>query len=83
MNSWSAHVWVKWKASANVPQDWKWLKEWSEVESVWSTMGDWDMAILVNVKSPEDLEKFVQTKLRGKDWVWDTKTTWVKQVWAA
>ena len=46
-------------------------------------MGDWDMTIWVDVNTPEELESFVHNKLRSKNWVWDTKSTWTKEVWAA
>jgi len=43
-------------------QSWDWLKDWKEVSSAWSTMGDWDMVLWVNVSSPEDLEKICERK---------------------
>ena len=39
------------------------------------------MTLWVDVETPGDLEKFVHTKLRGKDWVVDTRSTWTKEVW--
>jgi hypothetical protein len=43
-------------------------------------MGQWDIVLWVDVKSPEDLEKFVQEKLWAKKWIADTKSTWTKEV---
>lgn len=84
MANWMAQVQVKWNKDAPVKaDDWNWLKEWSEVKWAGSTMGDWDMTLWVDVKTPEELESFVHTKLRDKNWVTDTKSTWTKEVWAA
>ena len=83
MSKWWAKVDVKWKENAPATANWEWLKEWPEVKWAWSTMGDWDMTLWVDVKSPEELEKFVHTKLWSKDWVHDTHSTWSKEVWHA
>ncbi len=63
--------------------NWEWLKEWKEVCWAGSTMGDWDMTLWVDVKTPAELEEFVHKKLRSKPWVLDTQSTWMKEVWAA
>ena len=83
MGDWTAHVHVKWNKEAPVWENWDWLKEWPEVKSAWSTMGNWDMTLWVNVDSPAKLEEFIHKKLRSKDWVCDTESTWGKRVWAA
>lgn len=80
---WTAQVQVKWNKDAPQGENWSWLKDWSEVKWAWSTMGDWDMTLWLDVSSPEELENFVHTKLREKKWVEDTKSTWTKEVWAA
>ncbi len=80
-NNWTAQVKIKWNGSDNLPADWAWLQEWDEVKWAWSTMGEWDMTLWLNVNSPNELETFVNTKLRGKEWVSDTWSTWVKDVW--
>lgn len=80
MSKWTAQVQVKWNKDA--PQgDWSWLKKWKEVKWAASTMGEWDMVLWVDVKTPEELEKFVHEKLWAKKWVSDTKSTWTKEVW--
>lgn len=81
MTKWSAQVQVKWTKDAPARDNWSWLKEWSEVKWAASTMGEWDMVLWVDVKTPEDLEKFVHEKLWAKKWVADTKSTWTKEVW--
>ena len=73
---WTAQVQVKWNKDAPQGENWSWLKDWSEVKWAWSTMGDWDMTLWLDVSSPEELENFVHTKLREKKWVEDTKSTW-------
>jgi|GEM_PF-454101 len=82
---WQAQVWVKWNDKApkwkDGQTDWSWLKDWSEVQSAWSVMGDWDMLLTVKAQSPAELEKFIWGKLRQKDWVKETHTTWANQVW--
>ena len=80
---WTAQVQVKWNKGAPQGEDWSWLKDWSEVKWAWSTMGDWDMTLWLEVRTPEELENFVHTKLRTKNWVEDTRSTWTKEVWAA
>ena len=39
--------------------------------------------IVLKKNTPDELENFVHTKLRSKDWVWDTRSTWTKEVWQA
>ena len=80
---WTAQVQVKWNKDAPQGDNWSWLKDWSEVKWAWSTMGDWDMTLWLDVATPAELENFVHTKLREKNWVEDTKSTWTKEVWAA
>ncbi len=79
---WSAQVQVKWNKDAPVWDNWNWLNDWKEVKWAGSTMGEWDMVLWVDVQSPAELEKFVHEKLRAKNWVWDTHSTWTKEVWA-
>ena len=85
-NKWHAQVYVKW--NKNWPkewakaQSWDWLKEWPEVKTAWSTMGDWDCVFWVDTDSPEKLEEFVCSKLWAKDWVEKTETHWARQVWS-
>lgn len=80
---WTAQVQVKWNKDAQSDQNWDWLRDWSEVKWAWSTMGDWDMTLWLDVETPAQLEAFVHDKLRTKGWVEDTKSTWTKEVWAA
>jgi len=83
MAKWRAQVMVKWSKDAPRWDNWNWLKEWNEVSWAGSTMGDWDMTLWVDVSSPEELENFVHNKLKATNWVDETYSTWVKEVWAA
>ena len=83
MSQWSALVNVKWAKSSPETKDWTWLEKWSEVQSAWSTMGPWDATLWVKLNNPSEVEQFVQDKLWSKDWVANTETHWVKQVWNA
>ena len=81
MAKWSARIDVRWNADAPATENWDWLKEWKEVKWAWSTTGEWDMTLWVDVSTPDELEKFVHNKLRTKKWVAYTKSTWTKEVW--
>lgn len=83
MSKWIAQVNVKWSKDISKSEDWKWLQDWKEVKWAGSTMGEWDMTLWVDVQTPAELENFVHTKLRAKNWVADTSSTWTKEVWAA
>ena len=83
--NWQAQVHVKWNRKwprewAQAKQ-WEWLKEWPEVKSAWSTMGEWDAILWVEAGSPEAIESFVCNKVWGKEWVDKTETHWARQVW--
>jgi len=82
-SKWTAQVQIKWtKMDTPVWENWNWLKSWKEVKWAASTMGEWDMIMHVDCKTPEELEKFIHDKLRSKKWVADTKSTWSKEVWS-
>jgi DNA-binding Lrp family transcriptional regulator len=80
---WTAQVQVKWNKDAPATENWDWLQEWSEVKGAWSTMGEWDMVLWVDVSTPAELENFVHQKLWAKNRVDNTKSIWTKEVWAA
>jgi len=80
-----AHVYLKW--NRNWPKNWSqnkswdWMKEWPEVKSAWSCMGEWDMVLWVETDSTESLEDFISSKVWEKDWVDKTETHWARQMW--
>jgi hypothetical protein len=77
-SSWQGWVQVKWKPGAPVDA-WKgWTKsEW--VKGVWSTQGDWDCSVWLDVSTPAELESFVWKEVRKNKWVEDTETSWAKK----
>lgn len=84
-SEWQAQVYVKWNkkwpSKWAEAQSWDWLKDWPEVKTAWSSMGEWDMVLWVEASNPAGLEKFVCEKLWGNDWVEKTETHWAREVW--
>jgi DNA-binding Lrp family transcriptional regulator len=81
---WNAQVWVKWNGEFPhrwTHDKWNWLSEWKEVKQAWSTMGEWDTCLVIDAKTPEELESFVWKKLRSNNWVKDTRSIWAREVW--
>ncbi len=78
IGNWQAWVQIKWKPGA--PADaWKGWEESSWVKGVWSTQGNWDCSVWLDVASPSELEKFVWQDVRKNKWVEDTETSWAKK----
>ncbi len=77
---WETWVWIKWKpgTSSNAWEGWK---SNPKIQAAWSTLGQWDCCLRLNVSTPEDLETFVWKEIRTNQWVADTQTTWSKQWW--
>ena len=46
-NGWFAQIDIKW--NKNHPNNWKWFKDWEEVQSAWYTLGVWNMSLWVKV----------------------------------
>jgi len=80
MNNWNAHVYLRWSHDYK-DSNWEWLKKYPQVKRAWSTMGDWDCCLEVDVATPQDLEEFVWKQLRTQPWVWSTHSTWSKEVY--
>ncbi len=81
MNKWQAWVNVKWKPGSpdTAWQNWK-NNKW--VKGVWSTTGNWDCSIWLDVSTPDELEQFVWSEVRSNAWVEQTETHWAKQWWS-
>ena len=77
---WQAWVWIKWKPGATSSAWEEWQKN-SMIKSAWSTLGEWDCVLCVNVTTPEELETFVWQTIRKNSWVESTSTSWAKQWW--
>ena len=79
-SQWGAWIWVRWKAGA--PEDaWSQWKHVKEVKWAWSTSGEWDCALWVDLDHQDAVEKFVWKEIRGNKWVEKTDTHWAKKVW--
>lgn len=78
--NWEAWVWIKWKAGC--PEDaWKtWWKKRKEIKAAWSTMGEWDCSLWIDVDNPDKLEDLVWNTIRDNQWVDKTETHWVKKL---
>lgn len=77
---WGVWVWVKWKPGT--PSDaWKQWHQVKEIKEAWSTSGDWDCSLWVDVNNPSDVEKIVWNKIRNNQWVDKTETHWSKKWW--
>jgi DNA-binding Lrp family transcriptional regulator len=77
---WGVWVWVKWKPGT--PSDaWKQWSHTKEIKEAWSTTGDWDCSLWVDVDNPAKVEKIVWEKIRANKWVDKTETHWSKKWW--
>lgn len=79
-NEWQAWVWIKWKPGTSSTA-WESWKSNSTIQSGWSTLGEWDCVLTLNVSTPEELETFVWKNIRNNQWVEDTCTSWAKKWW--
>jgi len=77
---WQTWVWVKWKPGASSTA-WESWKDNPAILNAWSTLGDWDCCLHVNINDPDKLEDFVWKTLKTNQWVESTSTTWAKQWW--
>ena len=80
-SSWQGWVQVKWKPGT---PDSAW-KDWTKnkwVKGVWSTQGNWDCTIWLDVKSQDEFEEFVWKNIRSNKWVENTESFWAKQWWS-
>ncbi len=75
---WGVWVWVKWKPGA--PENaWDQWKGADGVEAAWSTTGEWDCALWLDLQSPDAVENFVWKEIRSNQWVEKTDTSWAKK----
>ena len=77
---WGAWVWIKWKAGA--PEDaWSEWKDLPEITQAWSTPGEWDCALWIDISDLNEVEKLVWKEIRTNKWVEKTDTHWSKKWW--
>ncbi len=77
---WNAWVWIKWKAGASSTA-WEAWQGNKTISQAWSTQGEWDCCLCLNVADHDKLEEFVWKNLRGNEWVQETRTMWCKKWW--
>ncbi len=77
---WQTWVWVKWKPNtpSNAWEKWQGNKS---ITGAWTTLGEWDCVLCLNIQTPDEVENFVWKNLRTNDWVQATHTTFAKQWW--
>ena len=76
--NWQAWVDVKWKPGTPTTAWENWNGN-PKVKGAWSTLGDWDCRLWLNVQTPDELEDFVWKHIRKNQWVDTTQTHWAKQ----
>jgi DNA-binding Lrp family transcriptional regulator len=77
---WGTWVWIKWKAGA--PEDaWGSWKDVKEIKEAWSTTGEWDCALWIEIDNPGEVERLVWKEIRSNKWVEKTDTHWAKKYW--
>ena len=74
--NWGAWVWIKWKQGTpeDACMDWKDIKE---IKEAWSTTGEWDCALWLDVADPNEIERIVWKEIPGHKWVEKTDTHWL------
>jgi DNA-binding Lrp family transcriptional regulator len=77
---WNAWVWIKWKAGTPTTA-WEGWQGNKQIARAWSTQGDWDCCLHVDVTSHDQLEEFVWKHVRNNEWVESTRTMWAKTWW--
>lgn len=78
--TWNAWVWVQWKPGANTTA-WEAWKDNNQIKWAWSTQGEWDACLCLDVNDHDSLENFVWKNIRNNEWVQNTRTMWAKNWW--
>ena len=84
MNKWRAQIKVKW-AGEPISEEisWNWMQDFKEIQWVISEKGDWNVTLWVDVAGPEELNSFINERLKKNPQIIETHSTWVKEIWAA
>ena len=77
---WQAWVWIKWKPGTPSTA-WEGWKSNSKIKGAWTTQGECDSCLWVDISNPDQLEDFVWKTVRKNEWVQDTKSSWSKAWW--
>ena len=78
--SWNAFIAIRCNGKLN-DTHWEEVKNWGQVDKVWSSMGEWDywLQLKDDISSTEDLEQFV-FNLRSQPWIEATSSRWWKPI---
>jgi hypothetical protein len=79
-NSWQPWVWIKWKAGTPSTV-WEGWQGNPQIKRAWSTQGEWDCCLSLDVTDNGQLENFVWKEIRSNEWVDSTRTMWAKDWW--
>ncbi len=79
-NKWHPWVWVKWKGGAPTTA-WESWRGNKTITEAWTTQGEWDCCLCLDVTDHDQLEQFVWKNIRSNQWVEATRTTWTKRWW--
>ena len=80
MEKWNAWVWIRWKAGTPTSAGERWQKV-EGIKQAWSTQGDWDCCLMLEITDHQKLEEFVWKHVRSNEWVDTTRTLWAKRWW--
>jgi hypothetical protein len=78
--SWNAWVWIKWKPGTPSTA-WEQWRDHDSIAQAWSTQGEWDCCLCLNIHDHDKLEEFVWKEVRSNQWVESTSTMWAKKWW--
>ncbi len=77
---WNAWVWIKWKAGTPTMAWERWQKN-ARIKQAWSTQGQWDCCLALDITDHDALEEFVWKEIRSNEWVESTWTMWARKWW--
>jgi hypothetical protein len=78
--NWNAWVWIKWKSGTPTSAWERWQKN-TKIKQAWSTQGQWDCCLALDISDHNALEEFVWKEIRSNEWVESTWTMWAKKWW--
>jgi hypothetical protein len=84
MSKWRAQVKVKWAGDPMSDEvSWSWIQNFKEIKWAASEHGEWNLTLWVDVNDPQELDDFINQRLKKNPKIVETHSTWVKQIWAA
>jgi DNA-binding Lrp family transcriptional regulator len=80
VNPWNVWVWIKWKPGTP-PSAWEVWQNNPIIKEAWSTQGEWDCCLTLDISDHDKLEEFIWKEIRSNEWVRSTNTLWAKRWW--